>query len=59
MVPPKLSNSDIRVSLIAYVRAMTTQENLIMVPRINVVERTITSRLIDIGVDESSYVSWL
>ena len=45
--PSELSNSDIREALLALSRIVTTQANLCMVPRVNVVERTMTSRLKD------------
>lgn len=45
--PPELSNKDIREALLALARAVTTQVNLSMVPRENVVESTMTSRLRD------------
>ena len=44
---PELSNRDIRESLLALARAVTTQVNLSIVPRVNVVESTMTSRLRD------------
>ncbi|TMW86814.1 hypothetical protein EJD97_020854 [Solanum chilense] len=47
VVPPELSNSDIREALYALARAVTTQGNISMVPRMNVVESTMTSRLRD------------
>ena len=47
VVPPKLSNSDIKEALLAFARAVTTQVNLSMVRRENVVESTMTSRLRD------------
>ena len=47
MKPSELSNSDIREALLALSRIVTTQANLCMVPRVNVVERTMTSRLKD------------
>ena len=45
--PLELSNRDIREALIALALAVTTQENLSMVPWMNVVETTMTSRLRD------------
>ena len=45
VVPPKLSNSDIREALLALARAMTTNVKLSMVPRVNLVEITMKSRL--------------
>lgn len=36
VVPPELSNSDIREALLALARDITTQANLNMVPRVNV-----------------------
>ena len=47
VVPPELSDSNIREVLLALARVMTTQANLSIVPRINVVERTMTSRFRD------------
>ena len=43
--PQELINRNIRESLLALARAMTTHVNLSMVPRANVVESTMTSRL--------------
>ena len=43
--PPKLTNRDIREAFIFIARVVTTQVNLSLVPRGNVVERTMTSRL--------------
>ena len=40
-----MSYSDIRESLLHLARAMTTHMNLSMVPRVNVVEEIVTSRL--------------
>ena len=47
MVSPELSNIDTREALFALARAVTTQVNLSMMPRVNVVESTMTSRLRD------------
>ena len=47
VVAPELSNSDIRDTLLALARSMTSQANLRMVPRVNVVNSTMTSRLKD------------
>ena len=47
VVPPELSNSDIREALLALARDITTQANLNMVPRMNVVKSSMTSRLRD------------
>ena len=44
----ELSNRDIRATLLALARAITTQVILSMVTRVNIVERTLTSRLRDI-----------
>ena len=44
---PKLSNMDSREALFALARGVTTQVNLSMGPRGNLVERTMTSRLRD------------
>ena len=44
---PEVSNRDIREALLALSRAVTTQVNLSMVPRKNVVESTMISRLRD------------
>ena len=46
-VHPELTNREIREDLVTLDQAVTTQINLSIVPRVNVVERTITSRLID------------
>ena len=43
--PPELSNRDIREALLALPLAVTTQMNLSMVARVNVVESTMTFRL--------------
>ena len=48
VVPPELSNRDIREVLLDFSRAVTIQENLTMEPRVNVVERTMTSILRDL-----------
>ena len=45
VVPPEFCNSNIRESLLALARSVTTQENLSKVPRVNVVESTMTNRL--------------
>ena len=42
MVPSELSTSDIREALLALAGAVPTQVNLIIVPRVNVVEITMT-----------------
>ena len=42
-----MSNRDIREALLALDRTMTTQVDLGMVPRVNVVENIMTSRLKD------------
>ena len=42
-----MSNRDIREALLALDRTMTTQVDLGMVPRVNVVENTMTSSLRD------------
>ena len=47
MFPLELSNSDIRDALLYLVQAMTNQVNLSMVPRVNVVDNNMTSRLRD------------
>ena len=47
VVPPEFTNSDIREALLVLARGMTTQLNLSMVPRVNVVESTMTTRLRD------------
>ena len=46
-VPSDMSNRYIREALLALARVVTTQANLRMVPRMNVVETTMTSRLRD------------
>ena len=45
--PPKLNDRDIREALLAFSRAVTTQVNVSMGPRANVVETSMTSRFID------------
>ena len=45
--PPKLSNRYTREAFLALARATTIQVNLCMVPRVNVLERILTSRLRD------------
>ena len=42
-----MSNRDIREALLSLARAITTHENLSMVPRVNVLESTMKSRLRD------------
>ena len=44
----KLINRDIREAFLALARSVTTQVNLSVVPRVNVVESTMTSRLRDL-----------
>ena len=46
-IPSEMSNRDIREAFLALARVVTTQANLKMVPRMNVVETTMTSRLRD------------
>ena len=46
-IPSEMSNRDIREAFLALARVVTTQANLSMVPRMNVVETTITSMLRD------------
>ena len=46
-IPSVMSNRDIREAFLALARVVTTQANLSMVPRMNVVETTITSMLRD------------
>ena len=45
MVPLELSDRDIREALLALARVVTTQVKLSMVPRVNVAESTMMSRL--------------
>ena len=45
MVPLELSDRDIREALLALARVVTTQVKLSMVPRANVAESTMMSRL--------------
>ena len=47
LVHPDLTNQEIREAWIALARAMTTQANLSLVPRVNIVESTMISRLRD------------
>ena len=47
VVPLELSDGDVREALLALAQAVITQVNLTMVPRVNVVESTMTSRLSD------------
>ena len=47
MDPSKLSNGNIIEALLGLDRAVTTQENLSKVPRVNVVESIMTTRLRD------------
>ena len=42
-----MTNRDIKEAFVTLAQAVTTQINLSIVPRVNVVERTLTSRLID------------
>ena len=44
---PELSNRDIREAFLALARSVTTQVNLSVVPRVNVVESTMISSLRD------------
>ena len=44
-VPPKLTNGEIREALITLARALTTHVNIVIAPRLNVLESTMTSRL--------------
>ena len=46
-VHPEFTNREIRKALVALAQAVTTQINLSMMPRVNVVESTMTSRLKD------------
>ena len=46
VVPPELTNQEISETLIALARAVTTQENLSIVPRVNIVVSNMKSRLI-------------
>ena len=45
VVPSKLTNQEIREALFALARAVTTQVNLRLYSRLNVVQSTMTSRL--------------
>ncbi|TMX03627.1 hypothetical protein EJD97_015296 [Solanum chilense] len=45
VVPTDMNNVDIRESLLALVRAMTTDVNMGIEPRVNALESTMTSRL--------------
>ena len=45
VVPPELSNSDIKKALLSLALDVTTQANLSMVPRMNIVESTMTLTL--------------
>ena len=47
VVPPKLTNREIRKALLAVASALTTHANLSMETRVNVVENTMTYRLRD------------
>ena len=47
VVAPKLNNSDTREDLLSLARVVTTRVNLILVPRVNVVESNMTSLLRD------------
>ncbi|TMX02342.1 hypothetical protein EJD97_021900 [Solanum chilense] len=47
MVPPELTNRDIREVLLSFARSVTTKVNLSMDPRVNVMESPMTSRLGD------------
>ena len=47
VVPPDMTNGEIRETLLALDRAMTTHVNRGIEPRLNVVERNMTSRLRD------------
>ena len=45
VVPPDITNGDIRDALLAISRALTTHVNMGIAPRVNIVERTMTSIL--------------
>ena len=45
VVQPKLTNIEIREALLPLAQAVTTQMNMCMHPRVNVYDRTMTSRL--------------
>ncbi len=45
VVPLEMTNGDIREALLFIAQALTTHANLVIPPRVNVVERTMTSRL--------------
>ena len=47
VVPQEMANWEIRETLLTLARALTTHVNIGMVPRVSVVERTMTSRLRD------------
>ena len=47
MVPPKMTNGEVREALLALAQAMTTHVNRGIEPRVNVVESTMTSILRD------------
>ena len=47
VIPPEIINGDIRETLLTLARALTTHVNMCIAPRVNVVERTMTTRLRD------------
>ena len=47
VVTPKWSSRDLREAFLALAGAVTTQDNLCMVPRMSIVERNMSSRLRD------------
>ena len=58
VVPLEVSNSDIIEDFLGLVQVVTTRANLSMFAMVNIVEITLTSRLID-SEDESFYLSSL
>ena len=47
VVPPKMTNGEIREALLTLARDLTTHVNMDVAPRVNVVENTMASRLRD------------
>ena len=57
VVAPELSNSNNREAFLDLARAVTTQVNMSIFPRVNVVESTMTSRLRDfMRMDPSTFL---
>ena len=59
MVPPDMTNGDIRKAQLALARAMTTYVNRGIEPRVNGRESTMTSRLREfVKINPPTYSRW-